>query len=129
MKNRFSLPSFRSALAAGLLLIAPLLRLGAGDDHSQPSAQAPAGALIPVNAKTDAVWLAHARAAYALDRCPVCDDKLEAKSPDYIYRQAGQPDRLVRLCGDEECVPNFLKDPAKYLKMIDAAAAAKAGAH
>ena len=46
---------------------------------------------------------------------------------DYVYRQEGKPDRLVRLCCNH-CVRDFKKDPAKYLKMIDDAAAAKAKA-
>jgi hypothetical protein len=34
------------------------------------------------------------------------------------------PDRLVRFCC-KDCLGDFTKDPAKYLKMIDDAAAAK----
>jgi hypothetical protein len=126
MKFPASLRKVLAMLAAGAMSVAVPLSAQPGHDH--PAPQGPAVALVPVNDKTDAAWLAKARAAYALDHCPVCDDKLEDKSPDYIYRQSGQPDRLVRLCGDMECVPNFLKDPAKYLKMIDDAAAAKAAA-
>lgn len=129
MKLLVSLPKFLALLAAGSLLAALPLSAHAGEDHDKPSAQSPAGTLVPVSAKTDATWLAKARAAYALDRCPVCGDKLDDKAPEYIYREAGHPDRLVRFCGDAECVPNFSKEPEKYLRMIDdAAAKAHAGA-
>jgi len=119
MKNLPSFPSLRSALAAGMLCLAFALPALAAD------VPAPAGTLVAVDAKTNAAWLTQARATYPLDRCPVCGDKLEpgadAKNPEYIYRQAGQLDRLVRFCEDEECIPAFKKDPAKYLAKIDAA--------
>jgi hypothetical protein len=44
---------------------------------------------------------------------------------NYVYKQPGQPDRLVRFCC-KACVEDFTANPAKYLKMIDDAAAAKA---
>ncbi len=65
---------------------------------------------------------------YPLTTCVVSGDKLDGDmgAPfDYIYKENGKPDRLVRLCC-KNCVKDFLKDPAKYLKMIDDAAAAKA---
>ena len=43
---------------------------------------------------------------------------------DFIYQEAGKPDRLVRFCC-AGCLKDFNKDPEKYLKMIDDAAAAK----
>ena len=46
---------------------------------------------------------------------------------DYIYKEKGKPDRLVRFCC-KMCIPKFEKDPAKYLKKLDEAAAAKAKA-
>ena len=39
-----------------------------------------------------------------------------------------QPDRLVRFCCDG-CPDDFMKDPAKYLKQLDAAAQPGAEAH
>jgi hypothetical protein len=67
-------------------------------------------------------------AAYPLTTCVVSGDKLEdgdmGPPVDYIHKEAGQPDRLVRLCC-KGCLKSFKKAPAKYLKMIDAAAAAK----
>jgi YHS domain-containing protein len=130
MKYRFPSPSFRPALAAGLLLT--VLTLSARDEknHDQPPAQAPVGVLVPVDAKTDATWLAKARAAYPLDYCPLCDDHItreaSPKVPEYIYRAGGKPDRLVRFCNDDECIAKFKKDPDKYLKIIADAADAKA---
>jgi YHS domain-containing protein len=121
-----ALPKFVVTLAACTLFGAvPSFSRAAAD---QAPAHAAGGTLAPVGVNTDPAWLAQARAAYALDRCPVCGDKLDEKSPDYIYQRAGKSDRLVRFCGDDDCVPNFKKDPDKYLKLIDDAAAAKAAA-
>jgi hypothetical protein len=93
------------------------------------TAQAAPSKLVPVTDKTDAVWLAKARADYPLNSCAVSGDKFsdsEMGSPrDFIYREAGQPDRLVRFCC-KGCLKDFNKDPAKYLKIIDEAAVAKA---
>lgn len=127
MKFIVSLPKLLAMLAATSLLAALPLSAHDGHEPEPTSVPTPAGTLVPVNAKTDAAWLAKARAAYALDRCPVCGDKLDDKSPEYIYREAGHPDRLVRFCGDAECVPAFSKEPEKYLRMVDDAAKAHGG--
>ncbi len=47
------------------------------------------------------------------------------KSPEYVYRVSGQPDRLVIFCC-EGCEDDFLKTPAKFTAKLDAAAKAKA---
>ena len=69
---------------------------------------------------------AEAKAAYPLETCVVSGDKLESgdmgEPIDYIHKEEGKPDRLVRLCC-KGCVRDFKKDPAKYLKLIDEAAA------
>ena len=74
--------------------------------------------------------LAKAKAAYPLDTCVVSGEKLEGGDMgapiDYTYIQDGKPDRLVRFCC-KNCIKAFKKDPAKYLKKIDDATAAKAG--
>lgn len=78
--------------------------------------------------KTEDAWLKQAKAAYPLDTCVVSGDKLEGdmgQPIDYVYKEAGKPDRLVRFCC-KGCVKDFKKDPAKYLKKIDDALAAKA---
>jgi hypothetical protein len=100
--------------------------------NKEQAANSPAGTFIKADeAKVSAEWLAQAKAVYPSDSCPVSDDKLEGGDmgppQDYVYRQDGKPDRLVRLCCNH-CVRDFKKDPAKYLKMIDDAAAAKAKA-
>ena len=100
-----------------------------GHDHDMKTAdQAACGQLVRVTDKTDAAWLAKARAEYSVTTCVVSGDKLEGgdmgKAQDFIYQQAGKPDRLVRFCC-KGCEKDFNKDPAKYLKKIDDAAAAK----
>jgi len=82
-------------------------------------------------AADEALDLTKAKAAYPLTTCVVSGDALEGGDMgapiDYVYKQDGQPDRLVRFCC-KMCVPKFKKDPAKYLKAIDDAAAAKPAA-
>jgi hypothetical protein len=122
----------RSSLRAGLAgLIVSLAAFGAtsnvafaheGHKKETPPASAPghSGMQMPG---------ADAKAAYPMATCVVSGDKLEdgdmGPPIDYIHKEEGKPDRLVRLCC-KGCVKDFKKDPAKYLKMIDDAAAAKA---
>jgi hypothetical protein len=75
----------------------------------------------PNAAKTSAT--AAAQAGYPLDTCVVSGEKLgEMGAPvDYIYKEDGKPDRLVRLCC-KMCIAKFKKDPAKFLKLLDEAA-------
>lgn len=75
----------------------------------------------PVAAATDL-------ATYPLLTCVVSGELLDGDMSgpvDYIHKQPGQPDRLVRFCC-RSCVKEFKKDPEKFLRKIDAAAAAKA---
>jgi len=75
----------------------------------------------------DAAWLAKAKAEYPLTNCVVSDEKIGGsmgEGIDYVYKQEGKPDRLVRFCC-KDCVKDFTKDPAKFLAEIDAAADAK----
>ncbi len=89
------------------------------------------GQLIPVTEK-DAAWVANAKAEYPTTSCVVSEDKLGGdmgKPADFIYRETGKPDRLIRFCC-KDCVKDFNKDPQKYLKTLDEAAAKKQhGAH
>jgi hypothetical protein len=64
--------------------------------------------------------------AYPLTTCVVSGETLgEMGAPiDYIYKEEGKPDRLVKFCC-KMCVSSFKKDPAKYLAKLDAAAAGK----
>jgi hypothetical protein len=86
------------------------------------------GELVPVTAKTDATWLAKARADYPLTTCAVSGDKLEGgdmgKPQEFIYKETGKPDQFVRFCC-KDCVKDFQKEPAKYLKTITDADAKK----
>lgn len=120
------MPSIRSliislAVAAGVFASVSLY---AGDreamDHGKKAATP--------SANKDA-WLAKAKAAYPLGTCVISGDKLESGEMgppiDYVYTQEGKPDHLVRLCC-KGCIKDFNKAPAKYLKMIDDATAAKA---
>ena len=116
------------ALAAGHLGTAVVLANGDGGNAMDTPAKDAPGQLVRAAGKADAAWLAKARADYPLTTCTVSGDELGgAMGPplDFIYRQEGQPDRLVRFCCPH-CIKDFNKDPAKYLKMIDEAGAAKA---
>ena len=63
---------------------------------------------------------------YPLATCVVTDEPLHDPVV-YTHRQAGKPDRVVRLCC-EGCVEDFRGDPEKFLRKLDAAAAGKSGA-
>lgn len=64
---------------------------------------------------------------YPLTTCVVSgrslDDGDMGPPVDYLYKEEGRPDRLVRFCC-RSCIKNFHKDPAKYLQMIDDAVSA-----
>ena len=66
-------------------------------------------------------------AAYPLTTCVISGEKLVDGGEmgdvvNYVHKEPGKPDRLVRLCC-KGCLKDFKKDPAKYLKIIDDAAA------
>ena len=61
---------------------------------------------------------------YPLTTCVVSGEKLGEMGDAVIFNYEG---REVRFCC-KDCKKDFLKDPAKYLKMIDDAAAKKAAA-
>ena len=106
--------SFTLALAAALFTGTPAFA-AEGHDHAMNSQSAAS---------------AQAQADYPLTTCVVSGDKLvgDMGGPiDYIYKEAGKPDRLVRFCC-KDCIKDFEKEPAKYLTKIDEAAAAKAKA-
>ncbi len=107
-------------LAAALLAAFFALALRAADhaDHADH-----AKANDPKTAPTAAQ-----RAAYPLKTCVVSDDDLDEMGHpvSYTYQQAGQPDRLVLFCC-KDCIGDFKKDPAQYLKKLDKADAKKSG--
>ncbi len=55
--------------------------------------------------------------AYPLKICVISGEKLGDHGKPYDFKHDG---RLVRMCCDS-CVPEFEKDPAKYIAKIDAA--------
>lgn len=72
--------------------------------------------------KLDRQIIAKQKASYPLSTCPVTGEKLGGKmgkAVDYVHGN-----RLVRLCC-MDCVKKFKKDPAKFLKKLDAAIVAK----
>jgi hypothetical protein len=124
------------SLALVLTLAAGLITTGAalaheGHDHAAVTYTGK-GKLVKVDAKTDATWLAKARADYPMTTCAVSGDKLEGGDmglpQDFLYKEDGKPDHFVRFCC-KDCVKDFNKEPVKYLKMIDDAAAAKSAPH
>lgn len=62
--------------------------------------------------------------AYPLTTCVVSDEPLGSmgKPYDYIHKEEGKPDRLVKFCC-KMCVGQFKRSPAKYLAKLDASAA------
>jgi hypothetical protein len=94
-----------SVLLVGALLAAPALI------HAAAPAPAPAK-------KGD---------TYPLKTCVVSGEALGSMGDfvNYVHKEPGKPDRVVRFCC-EGCIDDFKKEPAKYLKKIDDAAAAKA---
>jgi len=122
---KLSLPSI--LMSTALLVGAPLSAQTPHDAHhgAKKATPAAAGKLVPVTEK-EAAWAAKERKTYPLDVCVTSDEKLGSmgKSPEYIYRVDGKPDRLVVLCCDG-CEEDFTKEPAKYTAKLDAAAKAK----
>lgn len=115
-------------LPGALTLVAPVYSQEGHQHHGtehQTAVTNKVGKLVPVTEK-DAAWAAKARKEYPLDVCLTSDEKLGTmgKSPEYIYRVSGQPDRLVVFCCDG-CEDDFLKAPAKYLAKLDAAKSGK----
>ena len=55
--------------------------------------------------------------AYPLDKCIVTDEKLGEHGKPYVFTHEGQE---IKLCC-KDCLKDFKKEPAKYLKKIEAA--------
>ena len=88
--------------------------------HDHPEADQPTAPTAQ-----DAAWLAKTRAEYPLKTCVVSEEEFGGdmgEAVDYVYKQEGQPDRLIRFCC-KKCIKDFTKSPAQYLKKIDEAAA------
>ena len=131
MKKTDYIPTF--LLTAALLFGATAFAAEEHRDHEKkvPDKTAPAsgsGELVKATEK-DAEWVKKAKADYPLKACVVSGDSFDGGEMgppvDYIYKQAGKTDRLVILCC-KGCVKDFRKNPDKFLKKIDDAAAKKA---
>jgi hypothetical protein len=107
----------RIPLIAALIIAAGLTTFAGANPSTSGKGQ-----LMPISDKESA-WAEKARANYPTSICVVSEDKLGGmgKPADFLYRQDGAPDRLVRFCC-KDCTNDFKKEPAKYLAAIDAAA-------
>ena len=56
---------------------------------------------------------------YTLPTCPVSDEKLGEMGKPYVFTN---DNRQIKLCC-KDCLKDFKKDPAKYVKKIEAAEA------
>ncbi len=56
---------------------------------------------------------------YPLDKCVVSNEKLGEMGKPYVFKHEG---REVQLCC-KDCLKDFKKDPAKYMKKLDEAEA------
>ena len=54
---------------------------------------------------------------YPLDKCVVSDEKLDSMGKPYVFTHES---REIKLCC-ESCLKDFKKNPAKYVKKIEAA--------
>lgn len=115
------------ALTGGLLSMGVAASAHEGNNHAAVEYTGK-GELVPVTDKTDAAWLAKARKDYPMTTCAISGDKLEGgdmgKPQEFIYKEAGKSDQFVRFCC-KDCIKDFKKEPAKYLKMINDADAKK----
>ncbi len=106
-----------------VLASATPLVLSAADAHHQHHGSKPAAG--DASTAADASALAKAKAEYPLKTCVVSEEEIGGSmgdGVDYLFTQKGQPDRLVRFCC-QDCLADFNQEPAKYLKLIDEAAA------
>ena len=121
-------------LFVGLGALALCLSTGsavAHDAHKKEKAKAAApapaakGTLHKLTDK-DAAWAKKERAAYPLTVCLTSDEKLGSMgdNAEFIYREKGKPDRLLVFCC-AGCEEDFMKEPAKFLAKLDAAAQQK----
>lgn len=65
--------------------------------------------------------LSAGESAYPLTTCVISGEKLDSMGKPYVFTSEGTE---VRLCCSH-CKPDFEKNPAKYIKIIEDAKAAK----
>jgi hypothetical protein len=106
----------KSLISTTLLLLGLALAAPGFAQDSQAHDKAP-----PAKAKADD--------KYPLKTCVVSDEALGDAGDyiSYVHQEPGKPDREIRFCC-EGCIDDFKKEPAKYLKKLDDAAAKKAAA-
>ena len=76
-----------------------------------------AGICLPLASFGEDAKQADKTPAYPLTTCLVSGEKLGEMGKPYIYKHEG---REVRFCC-KNCLKDFKKDPAKYLKKLDEA--------
>jgi YHS domain-containing protein len=76
-----------------------------------------AGASLPLAAFAENAKPADKSPAYPLETCLVSGEKLGEMGKPFVYQHEG---REVRFCC-KNCLKDFKKDPAKYLKKLDEA--------
>jgi hypothetical protein len=125
MKNRHRHLSLVASLVLGLAALGSVQAAPSAPASGESHASSAKGQLVAVTEK-DAAWVAEQKAHYPTNICVVSEDKLgeEGKPADFIYREAGKPDRLISFCC-KDCAGDFRKDPDQYLKALDEAAAKK----
>jgi hypothetical protein len=124
MKLRSLLPL---AFAAALFTVVGCSKSEVAPAKTTTAVPAAAGELLAAKTAATPEWLAKEIAAYPMQTCAVSTDKLGGSmgpTQDYVWRVAGQPDRLVRFCCND-CLDDFKKTPAKFLAIIDEAKAKK----
>lgn len=122
MKNTVYLPKI--LLSAALLFGATAM---AHEGHAHEEKKEAPAQTPPAKANEQAEWMKTAISAYPLTTCVVSGDKLEDGGEmgdivNYVHKTVGKPDRLVRVCC-KGCIKDFRKNPEKFLKKIDEAAA------
>jgi hypothetical protein len=125
MNNRHRHLSLVASLVFGLAAFGSVQAAPSAPASGESHASSAKGQLVAVTEK-DAAWVAEQKAHYPTNICVVSEDKLgeEGKPADFIYREAGKPDRLISFCC-KDCAGDFRKDPDQYLKALDEAAAKK----
>ncbi len=117
----------RSFIVSALVLSAGLFLTASARAGDGCSSCTPPVATATAAATAAPFDLVQAKASYPLDVCVVSGEKLEGDMGgpvDYIHKEEGKPDRLVRFCC-KSCIKDFKKDPAQFLKKIDGAIAVR----
>ena len=116
MKNRLTLMLLSSALIFASAS-------AHANDASPENKEKPAPA-SSVQGKD--AWMKQAVAEYPLKTCVVSGEALDGgemgEPVNYTHKESEKPDRLVRFCCGGR-IKDFKKNPAKFLKKIDEAAA------